>query len=337
MGGGGAGFLGPSAARNPMPSSAPWPRSATAPWARAGRGSRSCRGSSVRSFTRASRCGTSSTTVPSGSTILRPSTAMGLGVRDDVDERAQVPLDAADRQLAGVGRQRALDEVPQARPLEHDRRRQDRERNSPHDPDRGEADHSSQARLGQGRRHFLTNPRSVGDCGRPALRGAATRAREVGSRPEWHPKAQPLHPRRPELPVSRVPRAAAAQDDPGEQTGAIYGLVPDAARDRARAAAHAPVRRLRRARRELPARDLHRVQGAPPAHAARARGPDRHGAHVIEAFGLADARGARVRGRRHHRHAGQVGAARGHGGRHLLVGQGPACSSATTTCRSSTR
>ena len=120
----------PPGTRSPRCSSSR--RSATAPPARAGRGSRSCRAISVRSFTFASRWGTSRTTVPSGSTICSPSTAIGRRlVGDEVGQRAQAPGDAADVHLALVLGQRALDQPSQPRPLQHDRGGEHREHERP--------------------------------------------------------------------------------------------------------------------------------------------------------------------------------------------------------------
>ena len=121
-GGGGGSFLGASAAMNPIPSLffiAANRQSATG--TRRSWMEKLPPATSVRSLTFASRCGTSRTTVPSGSMICRPSTRDRRRlVGDDVDQRAQPPGDAADLQLPLLLGERRFDQLPEPRPLQHD-------------------------------------------------------------------------------------------------------------------------------------------------------------------------------------------------------------------------
>jgi hypothetical protein len=75
-------------------------------------------------------------------------------VRHEVDERAQMPGDAADGQLARVGRQRALDELAEARALQDHGRREHGERHETDQPQQGESEHFGEAGLRHERRPF---------------------------------------------------------------------------------------------------------------------------------------------------------------------------------------
>ena len=137
-------------------------------------------------------------------------------------------------------------------------------------------------------------------------------------------QAQPLHHRRPEFLVPGVPRAASPEDDEGDADGRHLRPLPDDPEDRARAEADAPLRRLRRKRgRRLPPRAVRGLQGAPPADAARAGRSARDGEARDRGVRARAARGPGLRSRRHHRESDPRRLHRGHGRRHLLVGQGP--------------
>ncbi len=73
------------------------------------------------------------------------------GVGGEIDQRAQVPGDAADRHLARVRRERPLDQVAEPRPLQHHRRRQHGEGDEPERPDSDAAGHAGDASETRGR------------------------------------------------------------------------------------------------------------------------------------------------------------------------------------------
>ena len=324
-GGGGAAALGASAAMNPIPVAVlQLRRTATAP-----RGTRrswmeKLPPISVRSFTFASRCGTSSTTVPSGSVIRRPSTVIGRRlVGHDVDQRAQPPGHAADLQLARVRRAARLRSAAQPRPLQHDGRGRGRPaRPSP-----------------RGRRPVRGLPgaqpaaRERPLCHKVPGRVPMAEVTDAIDRSPPNRQAQPLHRRRLNFLFRAFHALPPLKTTKGLQTGAIYGLCQMMLRiEREQRPTHlcvvydAPGRQFPQ-RRSIPStrrtarrcRPSWRPAGAGPAGDRRLR------AAQLEVPGFeADDIIATLT---------KVATRRGHGGRDLLVRQGSDAALLTTKRR----